>query len=335
MEVDLTNRGVAELEFCAEGSSVEESAAALQVKVLRADHNRIQRIVGLSSVFSNLVALHLSGNRLGSNTTAPKPLSYSTVAHFQEDLCDGMAPWLAALPSSLEYIDVSKNEILSLCCCVCGSGKAPNRDVSITDLYFHHALPLSLSVFFSSDRFPHLKRINLSHNRLESVSGGGQAEEGVWNTVCAENGTTKVCTAESIDVSYNPNVKTLDGILWATDCLPLQRISCEGCGIDDLRGLAAVPTYCPMVSQLLLRGSTLSSVFFSESPQEVRELLEANLPTLLSNKGWTAEAVNHRIDEPTLEIIDSTVKQYIQDTSRKAGCAFPSLSFALYAFFCG
>ncbi|KAG5470418.1 hypothetical protein LSCM1_01662 [Leishmania martiniquensis] len=325
MEIDLRDRGIARLCFDAEETSKEEATVASAVAVLHANHNRIDSVSGLNAVFVNLVELRLSHNQLGRLSTP----YYRARQACRGDpagassCCDGVASWIRCLPATLQVIDVAFNNLHSFleCRCECASSpegrvagngvevKPPVADstVSLVRL-LRHRLPFALPLFFSAQRFPQLRELNLSHNALDvSLRESDEMQEGhnALRAALTEHSATATISAtlSSIDLSYNRGLAALNcfflSILPCTGAsakgAPAAAIqsstvlSCSvsvaGSGIEDLQGIASIGG-CNAALQwdLQLDPSPVSRIILQAAPRALIQLIHTIVSTRLQGE---------------------------------------------------
>ncbi|CCW62693.1 unnamed protein product [Phytomonas sp. EM1] len=297
MDIDLSSRNISELYFDKDAITDEEAFATAAVESLSVSRNQIKEIKGLNMAFSNLTKLDLSHNVLGAGTTSVT--ACSTMAQFEPTdvhrrvyYCEGVAPWIAALPATLVFLDVSHNHLSSFVCCSCIShdGALPSAAMTAStssDLYIRylrHACPLTLSLFFNHSRFPKLRHLNVSHNVLEVSVAESDTMEDIWQSILPtvlKIGTDDnyICAVENLDISFNAKLASVNCFLFSSytsendSVLPLpssspfllNTLNLRGCGVTDLVGLSGVHPFAPCLQRLELDGSPIKQTILGSN----------------------------------------------------------------------
>ncbi|KAG5496083.1 hypothetical protein JKF63_02381 [Porcisia hertigi] len=276
MDIDLRDRDIVRLCFDAEETSKEEATVASAVAVLLADHNRIDRVSGLSAVFVNLVELRLSHNELGRRST-PYCRVRQTYLRDPADAsrcCDGVASWIRCLPATLQVIAVAFNNIQSFleCSCECASSpepyvaetevRSPFPDTAVSlERQLRHRWPFALSLFFPAQRFPQLRELELSHNDFnvslqesDEMQDGNAALEAAWAAHAITAATP--ATLSFVNLSNNQGLAALNCFFLSippgagasangaqaaqSSVLPCCLVSVAHTGIEDLQGISSI-----------------------------------------------------------------------------------------------
>ncbi|CBZ29408.1 conserved hypothetical protein [Leishmania mexicana MHOM/GT/2001/U1103] len=318
MDIDLRDRGIARLCFDAEETNNEEATVASAVAVLLADHNRIDCISGLNTVFVNLVELRLSHNQLGRLSTPYHRVRQTCLRDHAaaSRCCDGVASWIRCLPTTLQVIDVAFNNLYSFLECSCEVAAAPVRHVaadevevkpSVSDAtvslarLLRHRAPFALPLFFSAQRFPQLRELNLSHNAFDvSLRESDEMQDGhnALQAALAEHSITATvpATLSSVDLSYNGGLAALNCFfLSIPPCtgasakaaaaaaaaslltvMPSCSVSLAGTGIEDLQGISSINGHDAAVQwDLQLHPSPVSLIILRAAPSALLQLTHA------------------------------------------------------------
>ncbi|CAG9579962.1 conserved hypothetical protein [Leishmania major strain Friedlin] len=317
MDIDLRDRGIARLCFDAQGANKEEATVASAVAVLLADRNRIDCISGLNAVFVNLVELRLSHNQLGRLSTPYHRLRQTCLRDHAvaSRCCDGVASWIRCLPTTLQVIDVAFNNLHSFLECSCECAAAPERHVaaggvevkpSASDAtvslarLLRHRVPFALPFFFSAQRFPQLRELNLSHNAFDvSLRESDEMQEGhsALQAALVEHSTaTTPATLSSVDLSYNKGLASLNCFFLSippcagasakaaaaavaasqSTVTPSCSVNLAGTGIEDLQGISSVNGHDATVQwDLQLYPSPVSLIILRAAPSALLQLTHA------------------------------------------------------------
>lgn len=298
MDVDLSHQHIVELTFSLDTSSEKEREVAQKVTRLNAVHNRIRILRGLSLLFSNLCELYLAHNKLGVQCKAPRDWMH-LVDNSSTEVCEGIPPWILALPPTIRLLDVSDNSLVCFSQCRCSSSGASKlvSDVPPSDLVvrkLRHISPTSVHLFFPKSNFPMLDRLVLSYNDFSCSVAECREREGVWHRqhVPKQSQPATTSAVRYIDLSFNREVKCANSFLLAFNSDPehssLEQVSLEGCGLQDLFGISAVAQYAPNLKGLVLRSTPFATSVLSCCSVTEKDLLRTVLPSL------TTEApVNH------------------------------------------
>ncbi|CAJ1032248.1 hypothetical protein, conserved [Leishmania lindenbergi] len=338
MEIDLRDRGIARLCFDAQETNKEEATVASAVAALLADHNRIDCVRGLNTVFVNLVEIRLSHNALGRLSTP-----YDDVRQIPlRDLaaasccCDGVASWIRCLPATLQVIDIAFNGLHSFleCTCECASSLELHvaRDgVMVKPLVFdttmslarllRHRLPFALPLFFSAQRFPQLRELNVSHNSLNvNLCESDEMQDGynALQALLAEHPFTAetAATLSSVDLSHNRGLAALNCFFFSippcadtsskgtvaaatqSAVAPLCSVNVAGTGIEDLQGISAISGHGGAVQwDLHLHPSPVSRMILGAAPSVMLQLTHAIVSMRVDEQNMLAAALTEVMHE--------------------------------------
>lgn len=300
MEVDISNKQISELLFgdpAGSGSTdavAAEREAGRSVALMNASRNQITCIVGLGAVFTQLTQLDLSHNDLGVSSTPP----YVARQHAQHiarmverqgwpaqeyRVCGGVPDWIAALPPTLQVLNLSHNHLSSLAACTCGHSPTEGRAAVPAEpaalRYLRHACPLAVSLMFPAEQLPELRRLDLSHNALAVSGGESDAMEEAWLSLHESLGdelALPACRATDVDLSGNPGLASANCVLL---CAPSpagpESLCLAKSGIDDLAGLSGAAAYAPALRELRLHPTPISTALLTSPAKVLAAFLES------------------------------------------------------------
>eukprot|EP00796_Vickermania_ingenoplastis_P013385 gene13385-9212_t len=339
MKVDLRHQNIVELYFDNEGLNDDERAVARAVRSLDASNNKIRLINGLQLLFHNLSEVRLSHNDLGRQCAARSQIA---ALNSKPCCCDGLPPWIAALPRTTRLLDISYNFIPSFVQCSC------NAIDSLTQVTtdategllrrLRHAAPNAISLFFSSVQFPHLETLILHHNSFMTNVETCRSEEEEWysllDTVAASD-TPIVLTAalKEMDLSFCSALSSINGFLFSSPSLSVQKVRVEECAISDFFGISALSHYAPHVEDITLRCCPIEKSILQSDMPVLQELLETVLKSL-TEEGCPSDfekqisAVIRELCYEHVATLGAYISELIEDTKGHDGSHLPSCLYA-------
>ncbi|CCW70527.1 unnamed protein product [Phytomonas sp. Hart1] len=353
MDIDLSNRNIPELCFDEDAITQEEALATAAVGALSVTRNRITRIQGLDTAFSNLTRLDLSYNVLGTGTTlVPACFAMAergpTTMHGHDNYCEGIAQWIVALPRTLESLDVSHNCLSSFAYCSCTSNGRSLSSSTVSAAapsdfyirYLRHACPLTLSLFFDSHRFPKLHHLNLSHNALGVSVSESDAMEGIWQRTfpkVLKMGSVGcyTCAVENLNVSYNTDLSCVNCFLFndyppkndsGTSLPPsslfgLDTLDLRGCNISDLVGLSGVCPFAPRLQRLELDGSPIKETILGSNHTVIVNIIKSLI--LSASMEFTCHTSEYELEGTNKASYQNVaLRKVVQDLTQNHGDLF-------------
>ncbi|ESL06240.1 hypothetical protein TRSC58_06088 [Trypanosoma rangeli SC58] len=352
MNIDLSFKSISELRFDRARASEEEVLVASRVQSLNACNNRIERIIGLGTLFNHLAHLDLAYNDLGSRAGP--------------DACS----WLDAMPFSLRVLNLAHNALSAFMPTekVKGGvnnigegngGAASTSAVAVSGRMeralerLRRACPTTLALFFTRKRFPYLREVDLSYNALSLTLDESDQVEAMWqeavegaavarafsqedNTEWLQQTTSAVAV---LQLDGNTHLTALNGVLCGMEALT--HLQAANCGVSDLTAVSAAATFCPKLQSLDMRGSPVADAFINAPRTTISTFIELLLqPSMVSHVGAMDLADKAKENElerrATLQrIVREVAQQRVEQIEtlllRRQRCGCSTLSQVLYA----